>query len=216
VVHLAAADALPLLREARAEGLPVTVETCPHYLHFADDDIADGATEFKCAPPIRGRRNQQGLWDALAAGDIDLVASDHSPCPPEMKGREAGDWFAAWGGIASLQLGLPVMWSAMNARGMGPELIARWMSEAPARLAGLQARKGAIAPGMDADLVVWDPDGQVRVVPEMLHHRHKLTPYAGGLFSGEVLATYVRGARVYHRGRFAAEPAGRLLLRADA
>jgi allantoinase len=215
VVHLAAGEALPLLRAARAEGLPVTVETCPHYLHFADDDIEDGATEFKCAPPIRGRGNRQGLWDALSAGDIDLVASDHSPCPPEMKGRGAGDWFAAWGGIASLQLGLPVMWSAAKERGMGPEHVARWMSAAPARLAGLQARKGAIAAGLDADLVVWDPDGRVRVGPDMLHHRHKLTPYAGRLFSGEVLATYVRGARVYHRGGFAAEPAGRLLLRAD-
>jgi allantoinase len=215
VVHLAAAAALPLLRAARAEGLPITVETCPHYLHFAAEEIADGATVFKCAPPIRGAENRDGLWDALAAGEIDLIASDHSPCPPELKGPGTGDWFMAWGGIASLQLGLPVMWTAARARGLGPERVAAWMSAAPARLAGLQGRKGAIATGHDADLVVWDPDGQVRVDAEMLHHRHKLTPYMGALFSGEVLATYVRGARVYDRGRFMDEPAGRLLFRGD-
>ena len=213
VVHLATAAALPLLREARAAGLPVTVETCPHYLHFAAEEIADGATAWKCAPPIRGREEREALWAALAAGEIDLVASDHSPCPPEMKRREAGDWLDAWGGIASLQLGLPVAWSGARARGLGPERLAEWMSAAPARLAGLESRKGALAPGRDADLVVWDPDGETRVEPGTLHHRHPLTPYAGGLFAGAVRATYVRGTCVYDRGRFQPEPAGRILLR---
>ncbi|HEU4455904.1 MAG TPA: allantoinase AllB [Longimicrobium sp.] len=213
VVHLSATEALPLLRDARAEGLPVTVETCPHYLHFCAEEIAAGATAMKCAPPIRGRGNRDRLWDALGAGEIDLVASDHSPCPPEMKALETGDFFAAWGGIASLQLGLPVVWTAARERGMGPERIAAWMSAAPARLAGLDARKGAIAPGRDADFVVWDPDAEIRVDPGALHHRHPLTPYAGAVFSGEVLATYVRGEKVFDRGSFPIDPTGQTLLR---
>jgi allantoinase len=209
IVHLAAAEALPMLRQARAEGLPVTVETCPHYLHFAAEEIRDGGLEWKCAPPIRDRGNRALLWEALEAGDLDLVASDHSPCPPALK---AGDWFTAWGGIASLQLGLPVMWTAARARGMGPERVAAWMSAAPARLAGLPA-KGAIEAGRDADLVVWEPDAEVAVTPDTLHHRHKVTPYAGGVFAGAVRTTYVRGVPVYDRGRFPGEPAGRILLR---
>ncbi|MBB4638009.1 allantoinase AllB [Longimicrobium terrae] len=213
IVHLATEEGLPLLRAARAEGLPITAETCPHYLHFAAGEIADGATEFKCAPPIRGEHTRAALWDALASGALDLVASDHSPCPPHMKGRDAGDWFAAWGGIASLQLGLPVVWTGARARGLGPERVAEWMSAAPARLAGLAGRKGAIAAGWDADLVVWDPDATFTVDADALHHRHPVTPYAGGSFSGVVRSTYVRGQRVYHDGRFAPEPAGRTLLR---
>lgn len=212
VVHLATADALPLLREARAEGLPITVETCPHYLHFAAEEIADGATAWKCAPPIREAAHRDALWNALAAGEIDLVASDHSPCPPELKRMDTGDFFGAWGGIASLQLGLPVTWTGALRRGLGPERVAEWMSAAPARLAGL-ARKGAIAPGRDADLVVFDPDAELRVDPTELHHRHAVTPYAGGAFSGRVLATYVRGMPVYTRGQAGDALAGHILLR---
>ncbi|HVH13890.1 MAG TPA: allantoinase AllB, partial [Longimicrobium sp.] len=212
VVHLAAAEGLPLLREARAAGLPITVETCPHYLHFAAEEIADGATAWKCAPPIRGAANRETLWDALAAGDIDLVASDHSPCPPDLKQPERGDFFAAWGGIASLQLGLPVMWTEARRRGLGPKRIAAWMSAAPARLAGLD-RKGAIAAGRDADFVIFDPDAEHRVDPAALHHRHPVTPYANAAVSGAVLATYVRGERVFAAGRFDGAPAGHILLR---
>ena len=213
VVHLSAADALPLLRGARAEGLPVTVETCPHYLRFAAEEIADGATAMKCAPPIRGRENRERLWEALRAGEIDLVASDHSPCPPEMKELETGDFFAAWGGIASLQLGLPVVWTGARERGMGIDAVAAWMSGAPARLAGLHARKGAIAPGRDADLVVFDPDAAWRIDAGGLRHRHGVTPYAGVTVSGAVLATYVRGVKVYGHEGIAAEPIGKILLR---
>lgn len=215
IVHLAAPEALPLLREARAEGLPVTVETCPHYLHFAAEEIPAGATAFKCAPPIRGRDTRERLWEALSAGDIDLIASDHSPCPPGLKGADRGDFFRAWGGIASLQLALPVVWTAARARGHGPERLAEWMCAAPARLAGLGECKGAIAPGRDADFVIWDPDAELRVDPDTLHHRHRVTPYAGATLAGVVHATYVRGARAYARDGHDSAPAGRILSRGN-
>jgi allantoinase len=213
VVHLSDADSLPLLREARAAGLPVTVETCPHYLHFAAEEIRDGATDHKCAPPIREAENRERLWDALGAGDIDLIATDHSPCPPRMKRLDDGDFLRAWGGIASLQLTLPVVWKGARERGYTPVDLARWMCEAPARLAGLDARKGAIAAGRDADFVVWDPYAEFVVDPARLHHRHPLTPYEGATLPGVVAATYLRGRLVYDRGHFAAEPAGRVLTR---
>jgi allantoinase len=230
VVHLATATALPLVAAARAEGLAVTVETCPHYLTFAAEEIAGGATEFKCAPPIREAAEREALWRALLAGGIDLVASDHSPCPPAMKRREEGDFFAAWGGIASLQLLLPAVWTGARARGAGLERLARWLSERPAALAGLAGKKGAIAPGRDADLVIWDPDASFTVDPERLEHRHPITPYAGRELFGVVAATVLRGEVVYDalhgpgaaddpggvaardgRGRFPGPPRGELL-----
>ena len=192
----------------------MTVETCPHYLTFAAEEIGDGRTEFKCAPPIRGRAEREGLWGALADGTIDLVASDHSPCPPELKSLETGDFAAAWGGIASLQLSLPAVWTGASRRGFGLEDVARWMCERPAKLAGLEARKGQIAPGFDADLVVFDPDAEFVVRPEALHHRHSLTPYTGHTLRGVVRTTYVRGRRVYDAGGFATEAVGRWLKRA--
>jgi allantoinase len=213
VVHLADADALPLLRAARAEGLPVTVETCPHYLHFAAEEIADGATDHKCAPPIREAENRERLWDALGAGDIDLIVTDHSPCPPAMKGLDSGDFMAAWGGIASLQLTLPVAWKGARERGYTPVHLAEWMCAAPARLAGLEGRKGCIAPGYDADLVVWQPEAEFTADTARLHHRHPVTPYAGATLPGVVEATYLRGRRIYDRGRITAEPGGRILSR---
>ncbi|MEA2693800.1 MAG: allantoinase [Acidobacteriota bacterium] len=211
VVHLSAAAALPLLAAARARGLPVTVETCPHYLTFAAEEIADGATEWKCAPPIRGRENRERLWAALARGEIDLVASDHSPSPPALKHRESGDFSRAWGGIASLQLTLSATWTEARKRGFTLDDLARLMSRAPARLAGLGALKGAIAPGYDADLVVFEPEASFEVQPERLEHRHKLTPYAGRVLEGVVRTTYLRGEPVYDRGRFSDPPRGRVL-----
>jgi allantoinase len=195
VVHLATDAALPALRAARARGLPITVETCPHYLTFAAEEIPDGATFFKCAPPIRERATREALWQALESGDVDLVATDHSPCPPEMKG--GGDFLAAWGGIASLQLSLPIVWTGAAARGLGLDLVAKWLCAAPARLAGFDGRKGSIAPGKDADLVVWDPDAEFVVDGAQLLHRHKRTPYEGRRLRGRVRETWARGRLVY-------------------
>jgi allantoinase len=195
IVHLSSASSLELVRPARARGLPITVETCPHYLSFAAEEIPDGATEYKCAPPIRDVRERDDLWHALDTGDIDLIASDHSPCPPAMK-ESRGDFFAAWGGIASLQLSLPAVWTGARARGFSPERLVRWMSAAPAQLAGL-SRKGALVPGNDADVVIWDPDASFVVDPSALRHRHHITPYAGRKLFGIVRATYVGGHRVF-------------------
>jgi allantoinase len=211
IVHLAAAEALPLLREARAAGVNVTVETCPHYLRFGAEEIPDDGTAWKCAPPIRDAANRERLWEALEAGEIGLVASDHSPSPPEMR---RGDWGSAWGGIASLQLSLPALWTMARARGIPIERLAEWMSAAPSRLAGLERRKGAIEAGRDADLVVFDPDATWTVRAAALHHRHPLTPWDGEAFAGAVRRTYVRGNTVFDDGRFpAAAPVGTLLLR---
>ena len=196
IVHLSSASSLDIVRTARARGLPLTVETCPHYLTFAAEEIPDGATEYKCAPPIRDRAERDALWAALIAGDIDLVASDHSPCPPKMKETE-GDFFAAWGGIASLQLSLCAVWTGARARRLKPERIAEWMSTAPARLAGLQSRKGALAAGYDADIILWDPEARFVVDPTELLHRHKVTPYSHRELFGRVSATYVGGRRIF-------------------
>ena len=198
IVHLSSATSLDIVRTARARGLPLTVETCPHYLTFAAEEIPEGATEYKCAPPIRDKSERDALWEALIAGDIDFVASDHSPCSPEMKETE-GDFFSAWGGIASLQLSLAAVWTGARARGQKPGRIAQWMSAAPARLAGLQSRKGALAAGYDADIVLWDPDARFVVDPAKLLHRHKVTPYAGRELFGKVSATYVGGKRIFSR-----------------
>jgi allantoinase len=211
IVHHSAASALPLLREARAAGLPLTAETCPHYLHFAAEQIPDGATPLKCAPPIRDADNREQLWRALAEGVLDFVASDHSPCSPNLKAMEVGDFVAAWGGVAGLQLALPVVWSEAQRRGHTLVDIARWMSAGPARLAGLTGKKGAIAAGGDADFVVFADDERTTVTPESVQHRHKVTPYAGETLRGAVHATYVRGQLVAERGRVVATDQGALL-----
>ena len=213
VVHHSSSDALPLLRAAKDEGLRVTAETCPHYLALVAEEIADGATEFKCCPPIRERENCERLWDALRTGTIEMVVSDHSPCPPALKRREAGDFLQAWGGISSLQFRLPVFWTEARRRGFTPAGIARLLAGAPARLARLDARKGSIAVGRDADFVIWNAEGETRVAPETNEHRHKLTPYDGRVFEGAVEATYLRGEKIYDRGSFAERPAGVLLKR---
>jgi allantoinase len=198
VVHVSSAQSVPVIREARAGGMLISCETCPHYLTFAAEEIPDGATEYKCAPPIRGGGERDALWRALIAGDIQLVASDHSPCPPAMK-RSDGNFFAAWGGIASLQLALPAVWTGARERGVSVARIAEWMCEHTAELAGLSGRKGKIAPGFDADLVVWNPDERFRVEPKALRHRHAVTPYAGRDLYGVVHETYVGGRCVFAR-----------------
>jgi allantoinase len=210
VVHLSSAEALPSILDARSKGAALTVETCPHYLTFASEDVADGATEFKCAPPIRERANRDALWDGVRQGAIDQVVTDHSPATPALKCIDSGDFMRAWGGIASLQLGLPSVWTEARARGFTLADLARWMCAAPARLVGLADRKGAIAPGYDADFVVWDPDATFAVDPSSLEHRHKVTPYARRPLSGVVEQTFVRGVRVFDRGSFS-KPSGRLL-----
>jgi allantoinase len=217
IVHLASAEALPLLAEARDRGLPITVETCVQYLWFAAEEIPDGATEFKCAPPIRDAENREALWGALEDGLIDMVTTDHSPCPPAMKRREQGRWDLAWGGIASLGLALPVFWTAMARRGLGLELgierLCQWMAAAPARLAGLTERKGRIAPGADADFVVFNPDAAWTVTQDHLRFRHKLSPYLGAELRGQVQETWLRGEPVYSANRFIGDARGREMVR---
>lgn len=188
ILHLSAADALPDLAAARAEGLPITVETCPHYLVLCAEEIGDDDVAAKCAPPIRERANRERLWEGLAAGIIDMVVSDHSPCPAESK---QGGFAGAWGGIASLELRLPLMWTGASRRGFGLEDLRQWLCAAPAALLGLPT--GSIAPGMRADLVAWDPDGTITVDPGRLVQRHPVTPYAGRSLRGRVMRTIVRG-----------------------
>jgi allantoinase len=211
IVHHSSADSLALLRNAKAARVKITAETCPHYLTFAAEEIADGATEFKCCPPIRERDNCEQLWTALAERTIDFVVSDHSPCPPAMKLRESGDFLQAWGGISSLQLRLPIVWTESQRRGFSLEDLARWLSSAPARLVGLEGRKGLIANGYDADLVVWNPARQFTVDGAALHHRHKLTPYQDRVLAGVVEKTFLRGRKIYDNGEFIGEPRGVLL-----
>ena len=216
IVHHSSADALASLRRAKDEGLQITAETCPHYLTFSAEEIPDAATEFKCCPPIRERENRERLWQALGENLIEMIVSDHSPCPPAMKLRESGDFLQAWGGISSLQLRLPVVWTAARERGFSVARIVEWLSSAPARLVSMEKRKGTIAVGCDADVVIWNPSKTFTVEPEGLHHRHKLTPYAGMKLSGVVEKTFLRGELIYERGRFPLQqPIGRLLLRGD-
>jgi allantoinase len=211
IVHVSSAAVLPVLRRAREEGLAITAETCPHYLTFAAEEIPDGAVAFKCAPPIRSRENRERLWEALRDGVIDLVATDHSPSPPEMKKVDSGDFRGAWGGIASLQLALPAVWTEARQRGFTVENLAEWLCAAPARLAGLDGHKSRIAPGYDADLVIWEPEASFEVDAGKLHHRHRITPYDGRTLFGVVRHALIRGESVYDSGRFPVQPLGTLL-----
>ncbi len=211
IVHHSAATALGQLRAARAEGLPLTAETCPHYLHFTAEMIPDGATPFKCAPPIRDAANREALWQALADGVLDFVASDHSPCSPALKAIEVGDFITAWGGVSGLQLALPVIWTEAFARGHTLSDLVRWMCAGPARLAGLTGKKGLIAAGAHADLVIFDETARVTVDAASVYHRHKLTPYTGASLHGSVYATYLRGVRVAEQGKIVANDLGVLI-----
>jgi allantoinase len=211
VLHVASADALPILAAARADGLPVTAETCPHYLTFAAEEISDGATAYKCCPPIREAANREALWAGLRDGVIDLVVTDHSPSTVDLKCLDSGDFGRAWGGVSSLQLGLAAVWTGARDRGFGLGDVARWMAEAPARQAGL-AGKGAIAPGRDADFCVLAPE-QTRVVDAThLHHKNPVTPYAGAELAGVVRSAWLRGERI----DIDTEPRGRFLTRGES
>ncbi|MBI2403939.1 MAG: allantoinase AllB [Gemmatimonadetes bacterium] len=215
IAHLSSGEAIDRIAAARSTGLPVTVETCPHYLTFGAEDIPDGATVFKCAPPIRERANRERLWAGLSQGAVDLIASDHSPAPPALKCLDSGDFFRAWGGISSLQLLLPATWTGARERGRTIAHLARWLCEGPARLAGLASHKGRIAPGYDADLVIWNPEESFVIGPKTLYHRYPLSPYQGHLLFGRVERTLLRGVPVYDRGSFAPRPMGRRLWRED-
>ena len=210
ILHLSSAAALDQIRAARAAGVRVTAETCPHYLTFSAEEVPDGATPFKCCPPIREAANRELLWSGLADGTIDCVVSDHSPCPAELKHLDTGDFGAAWGGIASVQLGLAAVWSQACERGFGLEQVARWMSARPAGIAGLDG-KGAIEPGRDADFCVVAPEETFTVDPARLHHRNPVTPYAGRTLAGAVRGTWLRGRPVS-----IGAPHGRLLRRGGA
>ncbi len=211
IVHLSSADSIAPIAAAKAKGLPVTVETGQHYLYFNAEDIADGQTQFKCAPPIRERANNEQLWAALQSGIIDFVATDHSPAPPALKQLASGDFTTAWGGIASLQLALPVLWTAARRRGASLGDLVRWLSANPAKLAGQAGRKGQITPGFDADLLVLDPEATFEVRAEFIQHRHKVSPYLGQTLAGVVEATVLAGELVYQRPEFAALNRGRFL-----
>jgi allantoinase len=209
IVHLSTAQALSDLKTARAEGLPITVETCPHYLHFAAEEIADGATLWKCAPPIRSRANQDALWQGLRNGDIDMIVTDHSPCPPEMKRADVGRFDLAWGGVAGLSVALPVIHTECVRRGFTLDDLVRWMSSAPATLAGLSRQAGALEAGRDANFVVFDSEASTTVTADHLHFRHPVSPYVGEKLRGVVKATYLRGLPVFRDGSFTEVPAGR-------
>ncbi len=208
IVHLSTSRALAELRAARTEGLAVSVETCPHYLHLAAETIPDRATLNKCAPPIRSSENRERLWQGLRDKMIDMVVTDHSPCPPAMKRLPEGNFRTAWGGIASLSVALPLMWTEASRRGFTLPDLAYWMAAGPARLAGCDSRKGRIAPGYDADLVIFDPDREFVVAEDKLHYRHPVSPYLGEKLRGVVKATYLRGNPVFADGKFPGEPAG--------
>ena len=209
ILHLSSAEPLDLIEHARAEGVAVTVETCPHYLVFDAEDVPDGATEYKCCPPIRSAANRERLWSALESGLIDFVVSDHSPCTADLKRRESGDFGAAWGGIASVQLGLSAVWTEARARGWQLGAVADAMARRTADFAGLP-RKGRIALGCDADLVVFDPEAQWKVNAHELAHRNPVTPYDARTLTGVVRSTYLRGEEAD------GTPRGRLLKRDPA
>jgi allantoinase len=216
IVHVSSAAGVAAVQRAREAGVAITAETCPHYLTITDAEIEASVTGpevvlWKCAPPIRSAADRQAIWSALADGTLSLIASDHSPAPPALKCLDSGDLARAWGGIPSLQLALPLVWTPARARGFGVADVVRWMCQGPAELAGLGGRKGTIAVGADADLVAWDPEVCFRVDPSRLHHRHRISPYKGMALSGEVARTWIRGQLVYDRGAFGSPATGSLI-----
>lgn len=212
IVHLSCAEAIPLIAQAKKDGVPITVETCPHYLTLSAEEVPVKATQFKCCPPIRDKSNQDLLWSGLLDGTIDLVVSDHSPAPQDLKCVDTGDFMKAWGGISSLQLVLPLLWTFGHPKGLSFTDLSRFLSYNTAKLARLHHRKGSIAVGLDADFVIWNPDEQITVTPEMLHFRHKLSPYLGKVLNGRVVMTVLRGQIVFNNDAFVFDkPQGILL-----
>jgi allantoinase len=213
IVHLSSADILPEIAQTRKDGFPLTVETCPHYLHFSSERISDGDTRFKCAPPIWNGENRENLWAGLEEGIINFITSDHSPCTPELKNLEAGNFEKAWGGISSIQFALPVIWTECKQRGYSLEQLINWMSKQPAKFVGMDDLKGQISPGFDADLVCWNPDKKYIIKKEAIHHKNKLTPYEGESLYGVVNATFLRGQKVYENGQFLGKPKGKIIFK---
>jgi len=211
IVHLSSADSIPQIAKAKEKGLPLTVETGQHYLFFYAEEIKDGQTAFKCAPPIREKANNEKLWQALKKGIIDFVATDHSPAPPDMKEITSGNFMTAWGGISSIQFALPVLWTAAKKNGAGLKDIANWLAAKPSLLPGLQETKGQIAKGFDADFVVWNPDESFIVTEELIQHRHKITPYSGRQLYGLVEQTWMAGEKVFDHGKYLHLNRGKIL-----
>eukprot|EP00850_Spirogloea_muscicola_P018997 SM000180S03522 [mRNA] locus=s180:106270:110702:- [translate_table: standard] len=212
LAHLSDPNCLPLIEAAKAAGADLTVETCPHYLTFSAEEIQRGDTRFKCAPPIRPAAMRELLWDGLLNGQIDLLSSDHSPAPPEMKRLEECNFLRAWGGISGLQFGLSATWTAGSTRGVTFQQLADWWSSRPADVANLH-QKGYIENGRDADIVVWDPDASFNLNESFpIYHKHKMTPYSGRVFHGRVICTFVRGHMVFANGTHAKRPCGIVIL----
>ena len=212
IVHLSSADILAEIAQTRNDGYPISVETCPHYLHFSSEHISDGDTRFKCAPPIWESDNKEKLWSGLENGLINFITSDHSPCTAELKNLEVGDFKKAWGGISSIQFKLPVIWTECKSRGYSMDQLINWMSKQPAKFIGKDQQKGQISPGFDADLVCWNPDEKYIIQKEAIHHKNKLTPYEGESLYGVVNATFLRGQKVYENGEFLGNPTGKIIL----
>ncbi|HEX8358316.1 MAG TPA: allantoinase AllB, partial [Segetibacter sp.] len=213
IVHLSSANSIDRIAKAKAKGLPLTVETAQHYLYFNAEEIADGATELKCAPPIRERENNEQLWHALADGTIDFVATDHSPSPPELKELQSGDFTKAWGGISSVQLALPILWTAAKKRGLGITDVVKWLCEKPAGLAGIEGSKGKIEKGFDADFIVVDTERTFKITADILKHKHKVTPYLNNTLYGVVEQTYLAGVKVFDKENVLLAYQGKILTR---
>ncbi|CAK9803183.1 Probable allantoinase 1 [Anthophora plagiata] len=211
IVHLSTADALDLIKVAKDKGTPITTETCHHYLLLSAEEVPEGATEFKCCPPIRGKVNRDKLWDGLRNEVIDMVVSDHSPCTEELKTK--GNFLTAWGGISSLQFGLSLLWTAARLKGIGLTEVSRLLSAAPAKLCGLDNRKGTIAVNMDADFVIWDPEKKFKVERNRIFFKNKLTPYENRILYGKVEATVLRGEYIFKDNQLCEKPIGNLLLK---
>lgn len=212
IVHLSSSDAIELIKKAKDEGVPITAETTFHYLYFSSENIQDGKPLFKCCPPIREESNRNKLWEALKSGIITQVVSDHSPSPPSLKNLTTGDLSTAWGGIASVGLGIPVIWTEARKRNFTPSDLARWMAKNTSELVGLSKTKGSIEVGKDADFVIWDPDEEVVITEEFLQFKHKISPYLNEKLYGSVKETYLRGKKIFSQGKFVDKPFGKRLV----